>query len=296
MSRAKRWCFTINNWTDVHVQLLSVLVPLHAEYVVYGREVGENGTPHLQGFVVFKDRKRLSTARNLVGGGHFETTRSTNERASAYCKKDNDFDEFGQLPDDIGQGKRTDIDRFVDWIATLEQRPTDRDVAREFPSLWLRSRDRIHQLIVHLREPVELGIGNPRVGWQTDLLATIQEQPNDRDIQFVVDPVGNQGKSWMCRHLLTVRDDVQVLRIGKRDDLAHMIDETKKIFLFDVPRTQMEYLQYPILESLKDRLVCSPKYNSTMKVLEHVPHVIVFSNEQPDFNALSNDRIKVTNI
>jgi len=297
MSRSKRWCFTINNWTADHVATLSALVPESADYVVYGREVApDTGTRHLQGFVIFPDRKRLVTARNLLGGGHLEVTRGTNEAASTYCKKDADFDEFGSLPADVGQGKRTDIDLFVELVASLEFRPADRRIAREFPALWLRSGERLHQLVVHLREPIDLGTGEPRLGWQRELVDELSGEPNDRHIRFLVDEQGNQGKSWMCRHLLMSREDVQVLRIGKRDDLAHMIDETKRIFLFDVPRQQMEFLQYSILESLKDRMVSSPKYNSTMKILEHVPHVVVFCNESPDYLQMSLDRIKVTNI
>lgn len=91
--RAKRWCYTLNNpkqpipWNEL-TQL----------YHVYGEEVGESGTPHYQGFVVFKNLKRLSNLKELNSVAHWEIARGTNKEASDYCKKDGQYHEFGELP------------------------------------------------------------------------------------------------------------------------------------------------------------------------------------------------------
>nr|AUF34970.1 putative replication-associated protein [uncultured virus] len=85
-------------------------------------------------------------------------------------------------------------------------------------------------------------------------------------------------------------DKVQILSGGKRDDIAHAIDPSKQIFLFNVPRGGMEYLQYTILEQIKDRMVFSPKYNSQTKILRNRAHVVVFSNEMPDIEKMTHDR------
>lgn len=42
--QSKYWCFTINNWTPDDVPEFK-----NMEYLVFGREKGEDGTPHLQG-------------------------------------------------------------------------------------------------------------------------------------------------------------------------------------------------------------------------------------------------------
>lgn len=75
-----------------------------------------------------------------------------------------------------------------------------------------------------------------------------------------------------------------------------MIDVRSNIFLFNVAREQMQFLQYSVLEMMKDRMISSPKYESQMKILHDTPHVIVFSNEQPDYAKMSADRFKVTNL
>ena len=94
MSYAKKWCYTINNPKDEY--------PLDdiCDYHVYGREVGESGTPHLQGFIIFTQRKRLGQLQRLLPGGHYEVARGSNLQASEYCKKGGDFTEIGTLPEE----------------------------------------------------------------------------------------------------------------------------------------------------------------------------------------------------
>lgn len=132
--------------------------------------------------------------------------------------------------------------------------------------------------------------------WQTDLTALIDEPADDRTVIFVVDTVGNTGKSWLTRYWYSTRDDIQMLSVGKRDDLAYSIDESKSLFVFDVPRKCMEYFQYPIAEALKNQVVFSPKYESRIKLLCNKCHVVIFCNEQPDRNKMFADRYKVINI
>lgn len=94
----------------------------------------------------------------------------------------------------------------------------------------------------------------------------------------------------------TKPEKVQILKTGKESDMCYAINEDKSIFLLDVPRSRMEFLQYSVLEQLKDRMVFSTKYNSQMKILRSPTHVVVFCNEHPDETKLSADRYNVINI
>ena len=95
--QAKRWCYTLNN----PVQPIAYN-ELTQDYHVYGEEVGESGTPHYQGFVVFKNLKRFTQLKEINSRAHWEPARGSNKEASDYCKKDGKYHEFGTLPDEPG--------------------------------------------------------------------------------------------------------------------------------------------------------------------------------------------------
>lgn len=101
-SRAKHWCFTINN-PDIDSDKFWEGILDTIEYIVVQEEVGANGTLHYQGYVIFKHRKRLSQLKRLNARAHWEVSRGTPTQASEYCKKDDTYTgglrfEHGCLP------------------------------------------------------------------------------------------------------------------------------------------------------------------------------------------------------
>lgn len=82
------WCFTLNNYTDQDEEMLRTL-SWGTKYLVYGHEVGESGTPHLQGFVTFQTNQRFKAVKKFLPDGcHIEKARGTAWEAAQYCKKD----------------------------------------------------------------------------------------------------------------------------------------------------------------------------------------------------------------
>lgn len=293
--QSNRWCFTHNNYTDADQAFISqLLCAPDFSYGVYGREVGESGTPHLQGFFIYKHRVRLATAKSffLDLNPHLEPARGTSLQASKYCKKDGDFEEFGDPPH---VGERSEFGDLKRWILERPTKPTAPHIAREFPQLFLKY-GRIMEWVDAIYPKPELETGDPRL-WQETLVAKLEQEADDRKVIFVVDEQGGSGKSWFSRWWFTRHSEkTQLLSVGKRDDLAFAIQSDKLYFLFDVPRTQLEFFQYSILEQLKNRIVFSPKYSSRVKVLDETPHVVVFTNEHPDRDKLTADRYDVINI
>jgi hypothetical protein len=107
------------------------------------------------------------------------------------------------------------------------------------------------------------------MGWQVELeQPLINEEPNDRSIEFFIDPVHAPGK---------------------HDDVMHVICDTKSICLFNVPRRGMEFLNYPLLAQIKDQTVFSLKYKSKMKILSQNSYVNVFTNESSDMHWMTQD-------
>lgn len=95
-SLCKHWVFTVNNYTEGEERLEWLK---DYDYCVAGEEVApDTGTKHLQGYVCFTQRKRLTALKKLHKEAHWEQCRGTPKQASDYCKKDGRFVEFGILP------------------------------------------------------------------------------------------------------------------------------------------------------------------------------------------------------
>lgn len=84
--------------------------------MVYGREIGNSGTPHLQGTICFRVRKRRTQVTAIVGQSHLTPTRHL-AQSIEYCKKDGDFVEWGTPPvENEGKGKRNDLEEFKESV------------------------------------------------------------------------------------------------------------------------------------------------------------------------------------
>ena len=88
-TQCKRWCFTINNPTDEDKFWENDEQREQLEYLIVQHEVGEQGTPHYQGFLILKRKNRLTwLKKNINSRAHWEKTRGTDQQAAEYCKKD----------------------------------------------------------------------------------------------------------------------------------------------------------------------------------------------------------------
>lgn len=111
--RANSWCFTINNYTDADCAAVEALAA-EAVYIVCGKEVGEQGTPHLQGYVKMKSTRTRKSMSKKLARARLAVANGTAEQNRAYCTKQGAWLEHGEMPQ---QGKRTDLDVMREAIA-----------------------------------------------------------------------------------------------------------------------------------------------------------------------------------
>lgn len=137
MSNTKYWCFTLNNWTEQEDAQFRTWIPANCSYGIFQQEIGENGTPHLQGYIILNERQRIQWLKNRLSRRmHLEPARGTPQENRAYCSKEGGqrLFEHGDCPE-ATQGRRSDLEPVVSAIKA--KRPLD-EVASEFPEQWVK--------------------------------------------------------------------------------------------------------------------------------------------------------------
>jgi len=285
-----RYQFTWNNYTDADQQWCRDFAASDCKFLIFGREVGDSGTPHLQGFFVLTSKQRISALKKKGMNAHLTPNDKKVDCARKYCQKDGDFEEFGSLKSK--QGNRGDIDAFkaavrsgTDWVQLLDEHS---DVCKKY-------RNFCAEFYSHYKPKVSPPDGFEARDWHKTVY-DILDNKDHRKLHFIVDEKGALGKSWLTRHLFATRDDVQFFSPEKDANIAHMVDESKSVFIFDVPRCRTNNdipFPYKTLEELKNGALTSGKYESRMKFPKTPNSVIVFANAPPDPTALSKDRYNV---
>lgn len=289
MSRAKHWCFTLNNYTQEHVDRI-IDNASSFDYIIFGKEVGDSGTPHLQGFVSFPNRVRRAVCVEKLGQAHFTVARNI-DNSIQYCKKDGDFVEIGVKPN--GPGSRSDLENFK--LAVASGNLDMKKLRNDFSEIVAKYPKFCHDFVQdHMpKKAVEFFPLRP---WQQAMYDTLKRDPDPRVILFVVDPVGNAGKSWFAHYYCYLHDNAQVLLPGKKADMSYALDPLIRVLFVDAPRSkQGDFIQYDFLEDVKNGYVFCSKYESRVKQMSPC-HVVVLMNEDPDLNKLSRDRYVIRRV
>lgn len=292
--RTKNFVIVVNNPDEADVQRLKDLELI--TYRIFGKETGEKGTPHLQGYVQLALKKSVkSFQRVLVRAGikcHIEVAKGSLKSNQTYCKKEGDWEEWGKPTE---QGKRRDIVALYDGV---KEGKTNDELAEEYPGAYMK----FYKAVGHVRGVLKKKEGMEDLKeiykdctfrpWQKACLIRLREQ-TDRQIDWIVDIEGNQGKTWFAKWLLCHANAV-IFKSGKKADIAHAYNY-EPIVIFDYTRQKEEFMTYGILEDFKDGHLFSPKYESDCKVFPF-PAVLCLSNWQPDKSMMSKDRWVITNL
>jgi hypothetical protein len=137
--------------------------------------------------------------------------------------------------------------------------------------------------------------------WEVAIVQLLTTKPDKRSIYWYWEPDGCKGKTTWQKYIFTHYEDVVVLS-GKNADMKNGIvnyyntnSRLPKIVLINIPRSSKEYVSYTGLEEIKDMFFFSGKYEGGM-VCGESPHLLVFSNDEPEYALMSSDRFIVTHI
>ena len=106
MAQSKNWVFT-KNVEEFSPENEPQMIPSVMKYLVYGRERAETGQCHYQGFVQLWKKQKMHQVKDYIEGNpHVELMRGNSKEAAAYCRKEGDFEEFGEFTDTEGGRKK----------------------------------------------------------------------------------------------------------------------------------------------------------------------------------------------
>lgn len=261
MERSRAYIITWNNYTPEDLEDWKDYVHAKCEQWAWQLEVGAGGTPHIQGALYFKASRTFSAIKKDLPKVHLETVKSW-KAASTYCQK----------------------------VASRD--------ASAIGDVHLIIKEEKNKPKIIVKDPM---IGINKKQWQKDIDQMILEPAHDRKIYWYYDINGAAGKTTYAKHLAINHPGRFIYLGGKANDIKSAISQMVEkgnnpdICIFDFVRSCESHISYDAIESVKNGIFFSGKYESNM-VLFNQPHVIIFANFKPDLDKLSRDRWVIQSI
>ncbi len=250
LNQAKRWCFTLNNYEVEQCDQLVINFEMKSYNYVFEEEVGDQGTPHLQGYVECPSRTRPSAFGlpfrwSLANWRVAKGSRMDNWN---YCTKE-------------GTGIRTNMRDLIGAENPFKK--------ITFDELFLGQR----YLCDQYREPENALFGR-QVHVYVDVCGGWGKTITTKYMIDQMNAIVVAGKTADAAYAIAKRIENE---------------EPIPIVVFDIPRGGKRVINWHAVEKIKDGCLFATKYESGM-LRFNSPHVVVFTNEWPDLTRLSADR------
>lgn len=298
MSRARAYAFTLFCRDDQALEDCRAQLLAECKYVVFQKErCPSSGREHYQGYLFLEGHNGI--ARNTLlrrlpclAGAHLEPARGTPKDNRDYCTKEESRIEgpweFGDLPC-VGRPKEKHT--LEDAVAILKECSYDLDaVCQTSNTIYGKFFRQLEVIAARCQPKPEVDFSQPRP-WQSELERLVESEPDDRSVNWFVDPVGGQGKTHMSKYLIQ-KHGAFYCTGGKVADICHAYNN-QRVIIFDFTRDKADLVCYNVIEMLKNGVYFSGKYQSQSKCRPGPAHVIVFSNFEPDQSKLSADRWRI---
>lgn len=325
-SQGTRWCYTINLNRTIEecaplLANLAVDQPLFVT-AIFGMAQFEfaptTGRLHVQGFVVFPTNVRGQRLYDTLRAA-FEHHDDDNPLSPCVLLMKGSIDdninyirddkkapgttrlEHGTKPPPSQRGKRTDLDRVTEMLHAQDR------TLHAAKRLRLLAEDvTTHACLVKFPAGMKLIADLTHIGtavpepeswfaWQAHMVQVLSQPPHPRQIWWVYDEAGNNGKSFLASYYLGQKDQACLLS-GKLEDMKYAYAQASypRIVFFDIPRSGSEHADhyYGMAENLKDGHLTVNKYSSMCATFAR-PHVVFLANHRPNTEKWTKDRLQL---
>lgn len=140
------WCFTINNPTEL-IDTSEKLWKKNLSVLVYQKEIGENGTPHYQGYLELVTPRRLTWLKKVIPTAHLEPRKGSRGQALQYVIKEDSavadsLQLFGislpQVKKIIAKPKSKNQTQMLEIKSKLDSGSLEVDIADNYFNIWVR--------------------------------------------------------------------------------------------------------------------------------------------------------------
>lgn len=124
------WILRLSNYTNQDIEHLEHIFKCECDWYLFQEEIGEQGTPHLQGTLKLKKRKRMTEMKKLHLSVHWEITKSVSKSIEYSSKQatrnGKQFTYNIDIPDDI------DVEEPYGWqleiMNIIKEKPDKRSI------------------------------------------------------------------------------------------------------------------------------------------------------------------------
>jgi len=264
------YMFTINNYTESDMDVMDIWLKKSLCMQVQ-QEVGKEGTPHLQGYVYFKQARKRSVLFREIGKGFYCVVPDNPAACRNYCKKN----ETRKIDEKVWR---------KDWT---EQKSKKKSLREKMLERCAQEFEEDYNGVVWK-------------DWQQKILDLADKKPDRRSVYWFWEETGNIGKSFLAKYIRKTYGAFQLS--GRMADcckqIAMLMDsdmDIPKFCMYDLPRGRGNYCSYTFLEDLKNGYIVSTK-NDTEGIELPRMHVVVFANQPPKCDDMSRDRWIITHI
>jgi len=182
------------------------------------------------------------------------------------------------------RGREVQVERYASAIEFAKNGQFD----EIDPELYLKHFTTLKRIHVESKRTELLPFPYPLRHWQQYVTRAVTN-PNDRTVTWVYDSDGGSGKSTFAKWLATSPETFYIDG-GKKEEILFLIKDDIKTLLIDIPRSGKDFVPYGLMETFKNGIWTTNKYEGNRVIRTQPAAVVVLANFWPDISKLSKDR------